>query len=316
MTSLLILRRMRVENANAVSGLVYGFPAITHFLGYVHALSRDLQTKLGEACQLGGCAVICHKHEIQAHRTAGWGDCQFSLTKNPLTKTGEAAPFNEEGRIHLEVSLVIECKFTVDDLPFDHATIEEDKEALEELVYGYALKRPLAGGRIISLNRTKGVKFEQIGREDEKNEKLGRLIRSLLPGFLLRDRSDLFKKHLTDHPHLNPLDALLDFYTLKSAASRPKEEAPSEKKIKWSSLAKPAGGWLVPIQIGYKAISPLYRPGEVANARDPHQPFRFVEPIYGIGEWMGVHCIRNLEALRETFWRYGHENETYLCKSM
>jgi CRISPR-associated protein Csy2 len=40
MSSLILLRRVRVENANAIAGLTYGFPAITHFLGFSHALSR------------------------------------------------------------------------------------------------------------------------------------------------------------------------------------------------------------------------------------------------------------------------------------
>jgi CRISPR-associated protein Csy2 len=34
MSSLILLRRMKVENANAIAGLTYGFPAITHFLGF------------------------------------------------------------------------------------------------------------------------------------------------------------------------------------------------------------------------------------------------------------------------------------------
>ena len=40
MSYLLLLPHIRIENANAVAGLTWGFPAITHFLGYVHALSR------------------------------------------------------------------------------------------------------------------------------------------------------------------------------------------------------------------------------------------------------------------------------------
>ncbi|HHH1607741.1 TPA: type I-F CRISPR-associated protein Csy2, partial [Yersinia enterocolitica] len=39
MSYLIVLRHVQVENANAISGLTYGFPAMTHFLGYTHALS-------------------------------------------------------------------------------------------------------------------------------------------------------------------------------------------------------------------------------------------------------------------------------------
>ena len=60
MKSLLILKNINVENANTIAGLTYGFPAITHFLGFVHALSRKLHQK--SRVGLGGCAVIYHQH--------------------------------------------------------------------------------------------------------------------------------------------------------------------------------------------------------------------------------------------------------------
>ena len=42
MSSLILLRRIKIENANTIAGLTYGFPAITHFMGFSHALSRKL----------------------------------------------------------------------------------------------------------------------------------------------------------------------------------------------------------------------------------------------------------------------------------
>lgn len=47
MSSLILLRRLRVENANAIAGVTWGFPAITHFLGFTHALSRKLTQSHG-----------------------------------------------------------------------------------------------------------------------------------------------------------------------------------------------------------------------------------------------------------------------------
>lgn len=58
MSSLILLRRIRVENANAIAGLTYGFPAITHFLGFSHALSRKLKETHG--LNIDGCAVVSH----------------------------------------------------------------------------------------------------------------------------------------------------------------------------------------------------------------------------------------------------------------
>lgn len=65
MSSLILLRRLRVENANAIAGVTWGFPAITHFLGFTHALSRKLTQSHG--LRLDGCAVVCHQHQIHAH---------------------------------------------------------------------------------------------------------------------------------------------------------------------------------------------------------------------------------------------------------
>ena len=49
MNHVVILHQIRIENANAMAGFTYGFPAITHLLGYVHALSRKLEPMHGIA---------------------------------------------------------------------------------------------------------------------------------------------------------------------------------------------------------------------------------------------------------------------------
>ena len=92
MSSIILLRHVRVENANAIAGLTYGFPAITHFLGFTHAVSRIVSDTWG--LSLTGCAVISHEHQIHAHSSGR--DYQFALTRNPLTREGKTAPFNEE----------------------------------------------------------------------------------------------------------------------------------------------------------------------------------------------------------------------------
>src|ERR1700722_11508278 len=111
--SLLILPNLEVENANAIAGFTHGFPAISNFLGFTHALSRKL--KASHNLTLGGCAVVCHQHQIQAYRDSKWEDYVYSLTRNPLTKDGRPPGFIEEGRMHLKLTLVIECNFFTDD---------------------------------------------------------------------------------------------------------------------------------------------------------------------------------------------------------
>jgi len=308
MKSVLIIRNIRVENANAIAGLTYGFPAITQFLGFTHSISRKLRQKTG--LSLGGCAVICHQHQVQAYQPAGWGDYVFSLTRNPLTKEGNTQPFNEEGRMHITVSLIIECDFHQSAFDFD-----EDKESNIKAFEHYLLElmpvHRLAGGTIKSID---GVQFFEL---EEDSELLERFVRKtmlkLLPGFALVDRSNLLKEHQSNHPELDQVDVWLDFSALKFKAvpqSGEQEPVIGETKARWEYMPKPASGWLVPISTGYKAISPLYENSAVSRTRDSETPFRFVESIYGIGEWLSPHRVKSFE---DILWRHHAKDEWYLC---
>lgn len=315
MKSLLILRNIKVENANAIAGLTYGFPAISNFLGFTHALSRALQQKLN--LSLGGCAVVCHQHHVNVHQPAGWGDYVFSLTRNPLTKESKTPAFVEEGRMQMEVSLLIECDFDSEDVDFGTGNDDQDVARFEDYVQNKALMQRLAGGTIQSIGR---VLFAELPEDaDELAKFTRRQLLKLLPGFVLVDRSDLLKTHFQDLQADNPaaelIDAWLDFSALKYQAKpdlKEGEELTEQTKTTWERVAKPAGGWLVPITTGFKAISPLYENGEVARSRNPDTPFRFVESAYGVGEWLSPHRIRSLEQI---FWRYQTDGDWYLCQN-
>lgn len=310
MKSLLILPHIKIESANAISGLTYGFPSVTHFLGYVHALSRELAIHLPKVkLKLGGCGIVCHQHQVHAYEKGGGGEQIFSLTKNPLTKDGATPSFNEEGKMHLEVSLIIECHFTIMDIDPDSNDIEEDGKKFEKLVHELAIQKRLAGGVITSLSRPQFYPIDHEGFPDLAR----RILREMLPGFVLLDRSDKFQSYLSKNPQLNSLEALLDFYTLKSKAIPLTDSEAENQKVEWKHVPKSLGGWLVPIQVGYKAISPLYEPGKVTSVRNPNVPFRFVEPIYGLGEWKGPHLIDKLEKM---IWRYQYESDHYVCSSL
>ncbi|WP_028300236.1 type I-F CRISPR-associated protein Csy2 [Oceanospirillum beijerinckii] len=315
MRSLLIIKRLQVQNANAISGLTWGFPAVSNFLGFTHALSRFLQEKHDVA--LGGCGVICHQHQVQAYQPAGVGEYVFALSRNPLTKDGKTAPFNEEGRMHMQVSLVIECDFDSDDFDFDTDDDDQDIALFEQQIEQRLYRQRLAGGTIQHIQQ---VKFIPLQESLEKREKQCRkLMFQLLPGFALVDRSPLLAQHYQqlkqDNPEAEMLDAWMDFAALKFQA-QPKvkegEEITEDTPADWIYQPKPAEGWLVPITTGYKGISQLYEPGEVANTRDPDTPFRFVESVYGVGQWLSPHRIKDPEQL---IWRYQQQDDWYLCQN-
>jgi CRISPR-associated protein Csy2 len=303
MDTLIILRNIKVENANSVAGLTWGFPAISHFLGFTHALSRKLPVDWG--MELDGCGVICHAHQAHAHQPRSRGHYVFALTRNPLTKDGEPPSFIEEGRMHMTVSLIITCR------GLNRGTNKEEQEkAIKDLV----LSQRLAGGTVISVEKV------EVGNPPENLEELEKFernqLRRLLPGFALVQRSDLLAQHTQnckqEYPDASPLQPWLDFSTLQYESEQQEKE---ERFVTWNHVPKPDRGWLIPITIGYRSISDLYEPGKVTRARDSKTPFRFVESVYSLGEWVSPHRLTELEKL---IWRYKAIPELgwYLCENL
>lgn len=303
MSQYLLLKKIDVQNANAISGLTYGFPGVTNFLGFAHALSRKFPADLG--VNLNGVAVISHKNDVQVRQPKGWGDYVFALTRNPLTHQGKTAPINEEGRMNMQVSLLIEV----------NGLIQGDEVTAQTLVKETKSIAPtlrLAGGQIIAIEN-----INIIQPEEEQLE-----LRRLMPGFALVDRSDYLVEHFknlkAENNRASMLDAWCDFSTIKYKAERVIEDVEQEgdlelsAKANWNYIPKPKPGYLVPINSGYTAISPVYAPGEVDNVRDSTVPAVFAEAAYSVGEWKSVH---GLKAVSDAVWRYEHKCPWYLAKS-
>lgn len=309
MKSVLLISNIKIENANAISGLTYGFPGISNFLGFSHALSRKLKTKIG--LRLGGVAVICHQHQLHAHRPDNFADYTFALTRNPLTKEGNTAPFNEEGRAHIEVSLLIECDFTDEKLDFGGENDLADIASFTTFIESQAYQQRLAGGTITRIGQVSFVQFDEDA--DVRRKETRKLLLRLLPGFVLVDRTPLLKQHSQAKPERDLLDVWLDFAAIKYEAKRilkDDETLDEASSAQWTFVPKPAAGWLVPITTGYKAISPLYSPGQVARTRDGETPFVFAESAYSVGEWLSPHKVKNLD---DIIWHYQQKDDWYLC---
>ena len=311
MSQYIVLNRISIQNANCIAGFTWGFPAITHFLGFTHALRRKLEKDF--SISLSGCAVICHDYQVHGYRPKPYSDFQFIQSKNPpyLPKHGKKSnpPIIEEGKMNLTVSLVLE-------LDRELVGTTGFKNNFKEKLVEQCLKSKLAGGVVLF---TGEVSILSASTKDDRRKMNYRVKRLLMPGFVLMDRSDALAKHydtlITENGGAELLDAWLDFSTLKFKAT-PLPESKDEKvdqntKAKWELLGKPATGWMVPIMTGYKAISPVYAPGEVENARDSEVPVCFVEAVHSVGEWKGIHRLKDIS---EAIWRYDFENEWYLCK--
>lgn len=302
---LLILPRLRVQNANAISGpLSWGFPAPSALLGFVHALERRLSARHGQ--RFDGVGIVCHDFAAQTFRPNRRRHLVFTQTRNPVYLKRDAAKFVadgsppaivEEGRAHLELSLVIALRH-----PYIE-TIEGEDFAID--AQRTALGMRLAGGSVLPAGADRRAHPEWLpwpDTADDQHKAFARLRRRLLPGFALVHRPDLLAERLaelqTETPSATALDALLDLNRLNHAplsTKGPADEATPAPAVEWKTERRP--GWLVPLPIGYAGISPLYAPGEVAGTRDGETPFRFVESLYSLGQWIGPHRLTSLDQL-------------------
>ncbi|QPB80287.1 type I-F CRISPR-associated protein Csy2 [Proteus sp. GOKU] len=300
----LLLKKMDVQNVNAIAGLTYGFPAVTNFLGFAHALSRKLSPTL--PVSLGGVVIISHKNDVHVRRPSGKGDYVFALTRNPLTPQGNTAPINEEGRMWMQISLLIEVD----------GVVGGDRQAEQNLLSNIRRLAPamrLAGGQITNIES-----IQLLTSEKEQQHAL----RRLMPGFVLVDRCDYLAAHFQHLQQQNAsstlMDAWCDFATLKYKAIPQEGEdltdnGESKRKANWEYQSKPNSGYLVPISTGYCAISECYAPGQVANVRDTSIPATFAESAYSVGEWLSVHRLVNIQ---QGIWRYHYEYPWYLAKGL
>jgi len=312
--ALLVLPRLRIQNANSISSpLTWGFPAITAFTGLMTAIERHLGRDAGVSFY--GVGVICHGFEPQV-TTAGY-ERSFHLTRNPLLQDGSTAAIVEEGRVHIDITLVFDIELATRLL--GETSRVELAEKVAELVAGMRV----AGGSVIPAmhSNQQAVHASLYLLPDDSNERLKvfrRLSRRWLPGFALVSRDDLLQGHLAHMRHqytsASLLDAWLDLSRLNHRAVRQtkinEKTGEAIQHVEWLTDRLP--GWIVPIPVGYAALSELHRPGTVSGARDMTVPFRFVESVYSIGEWVSPHRLRDVS---DVFWEptYDPSSGLYRC---
>lgn len=293
MSQYLVLSHIDIQNANTIAGLTWGFPAITQFLGFTHALSRKISATYGGdyPTELNGCAVVSHQTNNKVYQPKPFADFEFVQSKNPPVLSGHKAksspPIIEEGKVNLNVSLIIE-------LSNDLALTPDKAAYFESYITSLCYKMRIAGGTVLHISKVKFI-------SDYNDEILLKKIKRLcMPGFVLKDQSAYLANHIKtireqakkESPKETStlLDAWLDFSALKAVA-QPKlatnqTEPDAQTDAEWNYQPKPFSGYLVPLMTGYKAISQVYSPGEVEDTRDQTTPTCFVEAIHSVGEWL------------------------------
>jgi CRISPR-associated protein Csy2 len=211
MSQYLLIERVKVQNANAASGFTWGFPAITHFLGFSHNLTRKLQTNSEFIdLALGGAIVVAHEQHIHKYkdgsttRFSQYKTAQYLGLKFDKGVLKDPA-INEEAKMNMTVSLLIPIKGYLGGL----------QNSLKEFIKNVCQTQRLAGGTVLSVANIDIVDLA-------KDEHLRSVRRKLLPGFILQDRSSYLAEHVSKLKESNPktelLDAWFDFVALKQIA--------------------------------------------------------------------------------------------------
>ncbi|HDY7455314.1 TPA: type I-F CRISPR-associated protein Csy2 [Vibrio vulnificus] len=285
--NVLILPHLKIHNANALSSpFTIGFPAMTAWLGFVHALERKLSQAGLSDLMLHSAAVVSHRCDVQTHK--GEGDFVHSIigTANPLDKDGSRSAFIEEARCHLDVSLVIEWSGNEDQV--------QQPEFTQQLQAVIATMK-VAGGDVLSVEKPS---VKSVITQDDTAQ----VLRQLMPGYVLIERRDLMIEAMQQGA--DAIDALLGYLTVHHRC-----EQLEDQSVVWHSQRK-TSGWIVPIATGFQGISPL---GEAKNQRDSSVPHRFAESVVTLGEFVMVHKIKHLD---DILWQYHPdlENDLYLCQ--
>ena len=287
MRSFLLISHLKIHNANALSSpYSIGFPAMTAWLGAMHALERKLNQQ-GWGIYFKKLGISCHDFDLQTD-TGNFVNSIIGMA-NPLNKDGSRPSFIEEARCHLDVTLLLEYE----NFPLLGAEQEQFTACVEETLH----QMKFAGGDVMRFQKVETLKY------DENNE-LKKITHSLMLGYVLIERRDLIKK-ITEEENKDALDALLDCISVYSIAHESEEG-----KVIWEKKRK-YPGWLVPIAIGFQGISPL---DFAQNQRDNNTPHRFAESVVTLGEFIMPFRIKNLD---EMLWQYDVDlnNDLYLCKN-
>lgn len=277
----LLLKKIKVESFNGFSSdITYGFPAVTAFLGFSHMLERKLNVKYPDLKCLN-TGIISHKVNIYTTtiKTDKYHKIYFNHMLHPLKKKGLqfiGASLTPEIIGNMECSLIIDLG--------QYIISEKNKTEFLTQVQNIVHTSRLAGGNISNMELADIISFSS---DSSQNKSQWRKIKaSLSNGFALIPRQDLMTT-----------DNTFDNFMEKLAINK-----------KTDNRNQP--GWIVPITVGYKALT---SPSYVKYQRDIDKEHIFVESILSLGEFK---MLRHFTSPKDFMWQYAINNKFYLCKGV
>lgn len=279
----IILRHMKINRANGKSSTITGgIPALTAWMGSIHLLERKMREK-GIQARLPKMAVVYHKYHLLTYneKTVKGNITYITNNRNPMTykdRKAQQPSFNEEIKINLDVTLIIEL------------ISDEDTEKVLEAVKNNIYKIKAASGDILEIDN-----IEIVDIDEKSPEQTRQLLYSFMPGYVLISRKDLILKEF-EKGNTDGLDAMLKSLVIHEEPVKKGED----EILKWQYQRKEAG-WIIPIAVGFKALSPA---GKVKNQRDPNIPHRFAESIVTLGEMKIPIRFKDID---EIMWEYAYD---------
>lgn len=276
----LLLDRIKIKGANAISSpITYGFPALTGFMGLMHALNRKIYKHENAYVHFDGILIACHDYDLHARRENKFSDYKFTQQRAPVNLKGEAPSIIQEGKIDLTVSLVIEMKSEKNDLDFINAV---------EL---HLKRQRIAGGDVLDVKNITYIC---------PTSDINHLKKYLHDSFILIEDKHHFIS-LQEIMDISPLDVLSEICKTHYISKNNKWEKHTVGKKE---------NFTIPITVGYQAISELFEKNKMENMRDNTFSSQYVENIYSLGTW--IFSKELADHIDSFFWRYRIKDNLYL----
>ena len=292
---ILIIPKIQIAEANAFSSpFTVGFPAMTAWLGAVHALERKFtDTKFSEF-NVTGVGVVSHDFNLRSVKS-GYTTSLIG-ERHPLKKDGKSPSFVEEPKCHLTASIVI--RFTgLDPDIYDLFLLSVETQLH---------KMRIAGGIILTFQKPLIMKLD--AHSDSYEVDFKRVTSRLMPGYALIERRDLVLNAMNEGQDV--LEAIIEGLAVTHRCDfEPPAEDHADQKVEWSKATKKHSGWIVPIATGFHGLT---EPAIALNQRDSETLHRFAEALVTLGEFKMPH---KLQSLNDLIWSYHYdeENNLYTC---
>lgn len=303
----LLLKDIEVVRANALSGhLVYGFPSVTAFKGFAHAMARTIVQK--EPVSLRGVLIASHYCEVygQEDSTKHMRFSQFSFPATTMRhvsvlKKGRLPPISEQAYVDMRVSLVIE-------VVADKELNEVQKDTLTKEAYNFTKYARIAGGKISHSLKPQDIRFVEY-------EDLDDIAYEINNSYVLTDAEELMRQYLSENSEQNALDAVMQLTASRFVPTSIEGEDGSLTGIDmvYEPHEERYRG-LVAISKGYQGIAPALKNKNFKGSRAQKEEgiTQYVETVYGLAKWELPHVLRVKGFLREAFWVYEHDKQNSL----